>query len=129
MQTLISTFGISVFNAIGYIFLYAIISESYPTKIRGAANALILYVGKLIGSSFTIFKNFSIDHGFHVMVGCSALTLLAIPLMLFVEETLVVSEKTDDLDSMRGSEVSRERLLTTQKSFLMMAIESLLSQL
>ena len=117
IQSLISTFGISVFNAMGYIFFFAIISESYPTRIRGAANALILYVSKLIGSNFPIFKNFSLNHGFHVMVGCSVLTLLVIPLMFLVEETLhkpsTKKEKSDESDD-KGSQVSRDRLLTNK---------------
>ena len=88
-QSLISNFGISIFSSQAYLFFIALTSESYPTEIRGAANALIFYISKLIGSTFPYFKNLSIEGGLHVMV-CSTLpTLIAIPLMFLVKETLV----------------------------------------
>ena len=88
-QSLISTFIIAVFNAVGQMFLYAAASECYPTKIRGAANALILYASKLLGSSFPYFKTWSLERGLHVMVGSCALSLIAIPTIFLIEEPLL----------------------------------------
>ena len=90
-QSLISNLGISVFSSQAYVFFLAIVSESYPTEIRGAANALILYISRLLGSTFPYFKNLSIGSGLHVMVYSSLPALVAIPLMFLVKETLVSS--------------------------------------
>ena len=101
-QSLISTFLMGVFDSVGQMFLYAITSESYPTKIRGAANALILYASKLLGSSFPYFKTWSLERGLHVMVGSCALSLIAIPTIFFVEETLVRADEKKKLNKVEA---------------------------
>ena len=102
-QSLISTFIMGIFQSVGQMFLFAIISESYPTKIRGAANALILYATRLLGSLFPFFKTWSLERGLHVMVGSCALSVLAIPCIFFVEETLITTGGQKRVNKVEGA--------------------------
>ena len=87
-QTLISTcIMASVMSALYPIF-FIYISEVFPTEVRGTANAIILLLAKLIGSSAPLFEYYSVNNGVHVLVGCSLLVLIALPITCGNRETL-----------------------------------------
>ncbi len=87
-QTITSTFLMAtVMSAIFPIF-YIYITEVFPTEVRGTANAVILFLSKLIGSSAPLMENYSVSHGMHVLVGCSLLVVVSLPMSLWMRETL-----------------------------------------
>ena len=99
LETIVSTCLMTVVNSIQFVFYYAYISESFPPQIRGSANALCLFTSKLIGSCYPYLKSLSLDNGFHIMCGCSLITVLAFPVTLYCWETLVLRKEEDDGDS------------------------------
>ena len=89
-QTITSTFLMAtVMSAIFPIF-YIYITEVFPTEVRGTANAVILFLAKLIGSTAPLLENYSSSHGMHVLVGCSLLVIISLPMSLGMRETLTV---------------------------------------
>jgi hypothetical protein len=70
-------------------------SELFPTRMRGVANALILFLSKMIGSFAPILSTMSKDRGYHILCGCSALVVISLPLSFFIDETYVDHEKKE----------------------------------
>lgn len=60
--------------------------------MRGIANALILSFGKLIGAAAPFVSTMSKNSGYHILVGCSSLALLSLPLSFAIKETFVPSK-------------------------------------
>lgn len=109
LQTIISTCVMATVNSAQFPIFFAYVSEIYPTRMRGLANALILFTGKLIGATSPFMESLSLDYGVHVLVGCSAFLLLSLPLSFLIKETLIL--KKGDRKVSTGSEtvVSLER--------------------
>jgi len=109
LDTVVSTCILAVVNSCQFVFLYTYISELFPTHIRGIANALVLFTAKMIGSLSPFMEGFSKDFGLHIMVGCSVMTVVSLPLSFFIDETLVLGEeekggKVEDYQTMNQSE-------------------------
>lgn len=92
MKTIVSTCILTVVNAGQFPFFYAGLSELFPTRVRGTSNALILFLCKMMGSFAPFLSSFAQNRGYHIMVGCSALTILALPLTFLQVETLQEDE-------------------------------------
>jgi len=94
MKIGVSTCILAAINSCQFVFFYTYISELFPTKIRGIANALILFTSKMIGSLSPFAEAFSKNYNLHILVGCAAVTVFSLPLSFFIKETLV--EVNDD---------------------------------
>lgn len=96
LKTIVSTCVLTVVNAGQFPFFYAGLSELFPTSVRGTSNALILFLCKMMGSFAPFLSSFAQNNGYHIMVGCSSLTLLALPLTFLQKETLQVDDAESD---------------------------------
>jgi len=96
LETVISTCWMAVINSAQFPLLFLSISELFPTRVRGLANAMVLFTGKLLGAASPLLGNMSVDHGFHVLCGCSVIVLVSLPASFLVKETLVVKEDEED---------------------------------
>ena len=67
--------------------LYLMNAELLPTQIRGISIAFTLVFGKFMGSFSPALGELSKSLGVHVLVGCSSMALVALPLNFFVQET------------------------------------------
>lgn len=100
METIVSTCILAAVNSCQFVFLYTYVSELFPIKIRGLANALVLFTGKMIGSTSPFFTSMSKGYGVHILIGCSLITLISLPLTFFLDETLVLpGDKDKKVDS------------------------------
>ena len=97
MKTIMSTFWMATLNSAQFPILYTYINELFPVKIRGLANALILFTAKLMGALAPIFGALSTDMGFHLLFGCSFFVIFSLPVSFLIKETFVepVSQKGD----------------------------------
>ena len=89
-------------NSVQFVFFFAYISENFPTRIRGLANALILFSAKMFGAFYPFFKNWSLGRDLHIMCGCCLLTLISLPLTFFGKETLVLKSELDEVTELRA---------------------------
>lgn len=95
----VSTLILTVINAAQFPIFFAGLSELFPSKLRGTSNAIILFLCKMTGSFSPYLSTYAKDHGYHIMVGCCVLTLIALPVTFFQSETLVKNEEeTADTD-------------------------------
>lgn len=60
----------------------------FPTRMRGAANAIILSFSKFGGSFAPEISSLSKDNGYHVLCGCCLLTIISLPLSFCLKESL-----------------------------------------
>ena len=88
-ETTISTCLMTVVNSIQFVFFYAYLTESFPTVVRGLASGLVICTSRVVAASFPYVKAMSQRYGYHVLVGCSILTVISLPLTFFGTETLV----------------------------------------
>lgn len=79
---------ISVVISAQYPIVCSSMSEMFPSRLRGLSSALILFLSKVIAAFAPYFCSFAKNRGYHVMVGCSVITLVALILSLFQTETL-----------------------------------------
>ena len=75
--------------------LYFQNAESFPTAIKGKAIACILLLGKLSGACAPIIEEQTKRMGVHVLCGCSAIALIALPLVAKLRETLVPGKQSE----------------------------------
>ena len=110
----ISTVVIATFMSAAFPFLFLMNTELFPTEVRGTASALVLSCGKLVGASAPFIGDFCKNNlKIHPLVGCSIPFLVAIPMLLFVKETL----DSGDADLERVSQkFSRMDLITPRES-------------
>ena len=87
-QTVTSTLWMATIMSAIFPLFFMYTSETFPTEVRGTANAIILFSAKLIGSTSPLLENFSKNHKIHVLAGCSALVILSLPLSFGMKETL-----------------------------------------
>ena len=73
--------------------LYFQNAESFPTEIKGKAIACILLFGKLSGACAPFIEEYTKKLGVHVLCGCSAMAIVALPLVSKLKETLVPGRK------------------------------------
>ena len=58
----------------------------------------------MIGAFAPYLSTMSKNRGYHILVGCSALVLLSLPMSFFIKETFVpAKEDSDSDDGMNGS--------------------------
>lgn len=95
-ETVVSTCWMAVINSAQFPILFLYISELFPTEIRGLANALVLFTGKLLGALSPLLGTLSTSRGYHVLCGCSLFVLLSLPLSFFIKETLIDSSEVGD---------------------------------
>lgn len=93
MQTIVSTFIIAVVNSANFSLFFMYVTELFPTRMRGLANAVVLFASKMIGAFAPMLCTLSKKAGYHVLCGCSLLVLLSIPCSFFIKETLVFEKK------------------------------------
>ena len=114
----ISTIVLATFMSAAFPFLFLMNTELFPTEVRGTASALVLSCGKLVGASAPFIGDFCKNFGIHPLVGCSVPFLVAIPMLLFIKETL----NSADADLERISQkFSRMDLITPRESRNIMA--------
>ena len=63
------------------------IAELFPTKIRGLATAVILFLGKLLGGFAPLLSDLCERYSIHVLVGCSAIGVLSLVATGYMRET------------------------------------------
>ena len=73
---------------------YIYITEVFPSEVRGTANACVLFLARLVGSFAPFFEALSEHFNMHILVGCSLLVFVSLPLGLGMKETLV-SKKSE----------------------------------
>lgn len=88
-ETFFSTFFISTITSALFPLLFLFTSELFPTKIRGLANALVLFFGKLVGTLTPFVVQYCEKKDIHILVGCGALVFISLPATYLLEETLV----------------------------------------
>jgi len=71
------------------------VTELFPTRMRGLANAVVLFASKMIGALAPVLCTLSKKAGYHVLCGCSILVLLSIPCSFLIKETLVAEKQMD----------------------------------
>merc|ERR1712032_1053666 len=88
--------------------------------MRGLANAIVLFTGKILGSFSPYLITWTIDRGYHMAVGCGIIVLLSLPLSLGLRETLVEEdslakkerklglENTQPNSGLDGSEITND---------------------
>lgn len=96
LETLVSTFGMSLINSAQFPLFFAYISEMFPVRMRGLANAVVLFLSKLGGSLAPEISLRSKRLNLHVLSGCSFITFLSLPLSFLLKETLIIDEVGDD---------------------------------
>jgi fucose permease len=87
IESLISTILISAVTSMMFPLLFLWTAELFPTKIRGLASAVILFVGKLFGGLAPLLSNLCDKFGIHVLVGCSAIGLFSLIATSYLDET------------------------------------------
>lgn len=118
LETVLSTCVIATVNSAQFPILYSYVSEIYPTKIRGLANAMILFFGKLFGALAPFMENISLNLGFHVLVGCSALLVVSIPMSFTIKETL--GDKKKNVSSCGSSEKKSDLSEAVEDEYVLM---------
>jgi MFS family permease len=114
LKLIVSTCIIAVVNSCQFVFLFAYISELFPTKIRGMANALVLFSSKMIGSFSPMIETFAKNKNLHIMVGCSVVTLISLPLSFFISETL--KQSGDETADSEGPASDYETMMNQSES-------------
>ena len=89
LETIVSVCVIGTFMNSLFVLLFVYTSELFPTKMRGLANAIVLFTGKILGSFSPYLITWTIDRGYHMAVGCGLIVFLSLPLSLGLRETLV----------------------------------------
>ena len=89
LETIVSVCVIGTFMNSLFVLLFVYTSELFPTKMRGLANAIVLFTGKILGSFSPYLITWTLDRGYHMAVGCGLIVLLSLPLSLGLRETLV----------------------------------------
>lgn len=92
-QSLVSTLWMTTVVSAHMSLLYFQNAESFPTEIKGKAIACILLFGKLSGACAPIIEEYTKRMGTHVLCGCSAIALIALPLVANLKETLIPGKK------------------------------------
>lgn len=71
------------------MFIYTYGAELFNNaNIRGTANGICSFGGALLSESFVPIKNICNYNGINPMVGCSLTTLITIPFVMSMPETL-----------------------------------------
>jgi len=87
IETIISTVAIGSTMSAFFPVLYLHTSELFPVEMRGLANAMILFIGKLFGGSAPFVCQLCENYEIHVLVGCSIAVLLSLPITFLLPET------------------------------------------
>jgi hypothetical protein len=87
METIVSTCIMAAINSAQFPLFFNYNAELFPTRMRGVANAVILFASKMIGSFAPFVATMSKNHGFHILVGCSSVVLLSLPFSFLIKET------------------------------------------
>lgn len=109
LETIISTCVLATINSAQFPILFAYISELYPTKMRGLANAIILFTGKLFGALAPFMENIGLEYGYHVLVGCSSFLVFSLPLSFFIKETMTGKGDGEENDEIIEGVISIEK--------------------
>ena len=88
LQSVVSTLWMTTAVSAHMAILYTQIAENFPTEIRGLACAVVLLFGKLSGATAPFIEEYTKNIGVHVMVGCTAMALVALPMTGLLGETL-----------------------------------------
>ena len=88
LQSVVSTLWMTTAVAAHMAILYTQIAENFPTEIRGLACAVVLLFGKLSGASAPFIEEYTKHMGVHVLVGCTLMALVALPMTGLLSETL-----------------------------------------
>jgi len=74
--------------SIMYTYINNYMAEVFPTKIRGSAVGIICAFARFLGASTAFIKTAIAVTQFDLIVPCSALSLVIIPIVFFMPETL-----------------------------------------
>lgn len=88
LQTFLCTAGFGSVLGVHSCIVYTHAPESYPTKIRGLAFGLILFVGRLATGASPYLIVIGENLGLNPMVLPCSLTLISLPLSIFLKETI-----------------------------------------
>lgn len=116
-ETIVSTCIMAAINSAQFPLFFNYVAELFPTRMRGVANAVILFLAKMIGSFAPFVSTYSKNKGYHILVGCSAVVLISLPLSFFVKETFEGAGTGDDSDDSNG-ESSYETMARSKGSML-----------
>lgn len=97
-ETLISTCVVGGTMAANFPIFYLYVAEMFPTETRGLANAIILFLGKMLGATAPFICELCKDMGLHIVVGCCILVLTTIPTLGFIPETAGKKDVGDEND-------------------------------
>lgn len=95
LQTFFSTFFIASLTSAQFPLIFLYISELFPTNVRGVANAIILFFGKLVGTLTPFLIDFCEKRKIHILVGCGILVFLSFPCTFLLDETLEEEGKSE----------------------------------
>ena len=87
VRSLFAAIIIPMISGFHVSMLYLMNAELLPSQIRGISIAFTLVFGKFMGSFSPALGELSKSLGVHVLVGCSSMALVALPLNFFVQET------------------------------------------
>lgn len=88
IQSIVSTVLMTTAVSAHIAILYIQNAENFPTEHRGFACAIILLFGKMSGASAPMIEEYTKSIGVHVLVGCSGMALVALPMTVLLTETL-----------------------------------------
>ena len=91
-QTAVSTLLMPTVISAVFPLFYIYITEVFPSEVRGTANATILFLARLVGSFAPFFESLSEHFNVHILVGCSLLVFVSLPLSLGMKETLIIKK-------------------------------------
>ena len=74
--------------SIMYTYINNYMAETFPTEIRGAGAGLVTAIARYIGASSALIKSYTKGSGIDLIVPCSVLSILVIPVAFFMPETL-----------------------------------------
>ncbi len=94
LQAILATVLMPTVISAWFPLFYIYITEVFPSEVRGTANACVLFLARLVGSFAPFFESLSEHFNMHILVGCSLLVFVSLPLGLGMKETLV-SKKTE----------------------------------
>ena len=108
LETLITTSFIAITNNCQYYFFYIYMAESFDTAVSGRAIAVITFVSRIVASSFPFIKDLSQVLGYHVICGCCFLTLIALPVNVFLGHETLEPLTEEDYLAVRESSKTKE---------------------
>lgn len=74
--------------AVMYTYINNYMAEVFPTQVRGAGAGIVTAVARFFGASAALIKTCVVNTEFELIVPCSIVSLIVIPIALFMPETI-----------------------------------------